>query len=57
LGGFFKFTGKGSANVAEHWGVLEGLSLVGRLNFRAVELPMDYVVVVVKAISATDISQ
>jgi hypothetical protein len=35
--------------------MLEGLSLVGRHNFRAVKLPMNYVVVVVKAVSATSV--
>jgi hypothetical protein len=41
LGGFSKFIGLGNAYLAELWGVLEGLKLARRLNFRAVELNID----------------
>ncbi|MCI68031.1 ribonuclease H protein, partial [Trifolium medium] len=46
LGGFSKFIGNGNVYVAELWGVLEGLKIVRRLNFRAVESHVDSVVVV-----------
>ncbi|MCI05125.1 ribonuclease H protein [Trifolium medium] len=46
LGGFSKFIGNINAYVAELWGVLEGLKIARRLNFRALELHVDSVVVV-----------
>ncbi|MCI11316.1 putative non-LTR retroelement reverse transcriptase, partial [Trifolium medium] len=51
LGGFSKFIGNGNAYVAELWGLLEGFKIARRLNFRAVELHVD-LVVVVQAISS-----
>jgi ribonuclease HI len=38
--------GKGILYIAEHWGVLEGLELAKRMNFQAVELHVDSLVVV-----------
>lgn len=34
LGGFAKYTGCGSAYLAELWGVCEGLSYARRLNYK-----------------------
>jgi ribonuclease HI len=46
LGGFANVLGYGNAYLAELWGVLEGLKHAKRLNFRAVELHIDSLVVV-----------
>ncbi|MCI08973.1 ribonuclease H protein, partial [Trifolium medium] len=46
LGGFAKFIGKGNAYIAKLWGVLEVLLLARRLNFKAVELHVDSLVVI-----------
>jgi ribonuclease HI len=46
LGGFTNFLRFGNAYLAELWGVLESLKHDKRLNFRAVELHIDSLVVV-----------
>jgi hypothetical protein len=46
LGGFANFLGFGNVYLAELWGVLEGLKHVKRLNFQAVELHIDSLIVV-----------
>ncbi|KAK2381929.1 Polynucleotidyl transferase, ribonuclease H superfamily protein [Trifolium repens] len=46
VGGFAKHIGICSAFTAELWGVLEGLQLLWRLGFRAVEFDVDFTSVV-----------
>lgn len=44
--GFSKFVGNCSANVAEFWGVLEGLYLLKKLGYAQVEINVDSAIVV-----------